>query len=277
MIIVNPYIGNHGRLGNQLFQIASTIGLGWRLNCPVILPEDWAYRPFFSVPDEYFGDASAGEGRVDVIELPEVEHIDPAARVYLQDLSLFSVIEEQIREMFKPSELARQEFQKPEYDQFTDILHRGFVLSVHVRRGDNVPGQDPGVADKHNYHPLRPMSYYEQAIEMFPKDSTLVVFSDEPDWCEKHFPQAAYVHHGVTRPKEHEPEFATAPVLDWIDLMMMTWCDFHVLSNSTYSWWGAWLSIDQAPVYPWPFFGPKLQYIDASLMFPDNWRRLEHE
>jgi hypothetical protein len=45
-----------------------------------------------------------------------------------------------------------------------------------------------------------------------------------------------------------------------------------VVPNSTFGWWGAWLSRDPAPRYPTPWFGPALQPDhDASLMFPAKW------
>lgn len=269
-MITFPILGNAGRLGNQLWQIASTLGIAHALEDDVSFPP-WAYQPFFSVPGELFTNLS---GRP-AYETPLAEHMHPAARTYLQDYNLFRGIDPQVREYLAPSPVARKELAQEKYNDFFTLERP--ILSVHVRRGDNVPGQDPGTPDKAQYHPLRPMSYYRDAIALFPQAESIAIFSDDIPWCRKNFADLdAYYFEGVARPKEHEPAYHTAPVLDWIDLFLMAEAELHICSNSTYSWWGAFLSNDPSPVVPSPWFGPKLRYIDASLMIPTTWRVLNH-
>lgn len=251
-VITFPLLGQAGRLGNQMWQIASTIGLARAYGEEVRLP-DWAYRPYFSVPDEFFGPA---EG-TDATNL--VPHLDPRAALYLQDFNLWRDCAGEIRRYFQPSQLALDELPLEalaEYD-----------LAVHVRRGDNA--YDPGTPDKHLYHPLRSLDYYKRAADHFP-DATILVFSDDPEWCRENLDWDVFVG-GKPRPKEHEPEYATAPVTDWIDLLAMSRLPGHIISNSTYAWWGAFISGDEHAIYPSNWFGPNLGYIDSSLMFPDGW------
>lgn len=263
-VISFDLLGQSGRLGNQLWQIAGTLGIADLLQEEVLLPR-WAYEEYFCVPPELFVD-QLPQHRVQAHETPLLDHIDERARAYMQDYSLWAHIQNSVREYFQPSPLAMEQLLS--YQDFWFLEPP--VLALHVRRGDNT---DPKSAP---YHPLRPFSYYEEALESVTYES-LAVFSDDPEWCRLQFGEKAdFIFEGTPRPKEHEPEYATAPVLDWIDLQLMTFCDFHIISNSTYSWWGAFLSDDPSPVYPAPWFGRELRYIDEDLMFPDNWTCIWH-
>lgn len=254
-------LGRLGRLGNALFQLASTIGIGARLNEPVILPADWIHRPYFSVPDELFGPIPA-----EAHEATEyVPYIDERARPYLQDISLFRNEMDRVREYLFPSRLALEELDKfalPEHPR----------IAVHVRRGDNVI--DPGVPNKADYHPCPPASYYLEAASLLP-DGRRMVFSDDLAWCRESLPFTPYGC-GQAHPKEHEPDYFSAVPRDWIDLFMMARCDYFVLSNSTFGIWAALLA-NVPPdhvIRPTPVYGPLLQYIDEALMFDPDWKAL---
>lgn len=255
-----------GRLGNQLWQIAGTMGIGISRGVDVILPATWSYRSFFNIPDSMFGDPNQAEDSVQY-----ALSIEERSRPYLQDYSLWADYEDIILEYFSPSDLAKSILD--EVGNEFSLLKKP-VLSVHVRRGDNVPGADPWCLDKHLYHPLRPLSYYLEGIELA-QAASIAVFSDDIAWCRENIP-GDYYHVGVTRAPFDQPAFATDPVLDWIDLMLMARCDYHVISNSSYAWWGAFLSGDRSVIYPSPWYGTNLSYIDADAMFPPTWRKLMH-
>lgn len=263
-------LGTTGRLGNQLWQIAATYAIAQRTNQPVVFPT-WDYEPFFKVPSEWFVPSVPKEA-VDAHTTRFVEHLDPRARPYLQDLSLIKGYEHEIRSMFQPVDLAVS-------TASSLFAVDGPKCAVHVRRGDNA--YDPGTPDKHLYHPMPNDRYYEMAVEQIPADVHMVVFSDDINWCLEHMPDTldrscSFFYGGDPRPKEHEPDYKTAPIQDWIDLVGMTLCDSHIISNSTFSWWGAFLSNDVSPVYPSPWYGPRLDHVDASLMFPPTWRKIEY-
>ena len=102
-------------------------------------------------------------------------------------------------------------------------------VSVHVRRGDFVTraattralGAPPG-------------GYYRDALAQLAartgEDLRAYVFSDDPAWCAAHLDlgvPATVVAHNDAAPHE--------------DLRLMAACRHHVLANSSFSWWGAWL------------------------------------
>lgn len=260
-------LGLIGRLGNALFQFASTVGLAAAGHTVPRFNPDWIHRPYFSVPDEFFGDVFEG---VEAHNL--VPHIDERHRMYLQDLALFEQHLPQIRRYLQPSPLAK-EILREEIAVFAEL--EGPILSVHVRRGDNVPGQDPGVPDKENYYLLPPHEYYLRAIELLrPGMNSVCAFSDDPDWCLANLP-VDYVRYGVPHPKEHEPDFFTAPVLDWIDLQLMALCDRHVVTGSTFGIWGALLADSERTIRPAAVYGPYLPWVREDWLFPITWQSLE--
>jgi hypothetical protein len=265
--VTYPELSRAGRLGNQLWEIAATIGLAYDRGQQPRFPL-WDYVPFFCVPAAFFTPALSGTPATDL-----VPHLDPRARAYLQDLRLFELHQDDVRTFFEPSEAAVALLSNIwDTHGFGDLEN---IISVHVRRGDNV-------THPQGYHPLRSWEYYREALQEV-GTGDVVVFSDDPAWCREHFTtetgrDVAIFHEGVPRPREYADRVAyeTAPVLDWIDLQLMAACDRHVLSNSTYAWWGAFLSDDPGPIYPSNWFGWRVRdWTDASLMFPDHWVQVD--
>jgi hypothetical protein len=271
MTITCNWLGKAGRLGNQLWQIAATVGIARQRNEQVLLPW-WEYQEFFNVPDVWFLDKGITPSGTSVNE--HVRHLPPEAKPYLQDYSLFAHIEDEIRQVFQPSASAQAKlntFELPETPR----------LALHVRRGDMATAHLRG---EEGYHPLRPMSYYQDAVASFDGYRSAIVFSDDIPWCREAFADSfdsknlVFFEGGPSRSRECEDRYLIEPALDWIDLLMMAQCQQFILSNSTYSWWAAFISGtpgDQIR-YPLPWFGPKLQMIDASLMFPSDWRPISH-
>jgi hypothetical protein len=129
-------------------------------------------------------------------------------------------------------------------------------VSLHVRRGDyTVEWQGKN---------LLPMSYYDDAIraiyEIHP-NPTFFVFSDDIAGARESLGQlknAVYVDHN-TELTAHE------------DLRLMSACRHHILANSTFSWWGAWLNPDREKVV----LVPEPWHTDPHPhMIPPEWRRI---
>ncbi len=233
MTVAFDRLGLVGRLGNSLFQLASTLGIASLRGDTARFNADWIHRPYFAVPDELFGDCAGGTPLEECV--PWINHIDPRVRVYAQDVSLFADIMPTIREYLQPSALARVVI--ADGDQEFRALPRP-IVGIHVRRGDNIV--DPGVPNKSDYHRTPPLGWYERAYKTLADGAASVfVASDDPDWCEQHLGFADLIHRGTGRPKEHEVDYLTAPILDVIELDMLRRCDRLVVSGSTYGIWGA--------------------------------------
>lgn len=263
MTVIFPRLGQAGRIGNQLWQVAATVGIAGDKNDDFLFPEDWDYRPYFNIPDWCYGPQVG----VDAGTLPQ--HIDERARVYLQDFGLFQYSETFIRELLSFTPLAIKIAQSRVPESFWEQPKPW--TSVHVRRGDNV-------THPLGYHPLRSRDYYETAIKMVVNPGSVIVFTDDAPWCQENMPSwlgsDVYICSGPTRPREYADRVAyeTSEPLDWIDLYLMSLCERHITANSSYSWWGAFLSNDPTPIFPSNWFGYLVSsYTDAGLMFPPGW------
>lgn len=103
-------------------------------------------------------------------------------------------------------------------------------VSVHVRRGDFA--SDPRTR---SFHGLLPLEYYVVAADIIAervKRPHFLVFSDDPQWAHDHLA----LRHPVTFISHNGVETA------YDDLRLMSLCRHHVIANSTFSWWGAWLN-----------------------------------
>lgn len=110
------------------------------------------------------------------------------------------------------------------------------TASIHIRRTDYVSSND--------YHPVQPVSYYEQALEQIEYDK-LVVFSDDINWCRDNL-------------KFDDMVFSDNNT-DIEDLYLMSACDDNVIANSSFSWWAAWLNknLNKKIIAPEKWFGPQ--------------------
>jgi hypothetical protein len=252
-------LGHQGRLGNQLFQIAATVAIALQQHDIARFPPGWQYRPYFSLPDELFG------------EIPDTAreasdfatHLDPRARPYLQDINLFKDHLPRIVELFQPSALAQESL-----GNYRIVPNS---VGVHVRRGDNVV--DPGVPNKYEYHLCPSLDYYESALMALPSQRPRAIFSDDYPWVHEHMPGASVYGDAPPHLKENDPQYLQTTPHDWVDFFLLAQCRFFVLSGSTFSIWAALLAGARGGhvVRPDRVYGPMLSYIDESLLFLPDW------
>lgn len=208
-MITYSRLGENGRLGNQLWQIASTIGLA-RLHRETFTFPKWKYADRFEMPPEWFSGAMGTESDTLALRLPM------AARPYLQDSYYVRIAEPTIRKAFR---IRSDEF-------ITDMsrwLNVRECAAVHVRRGD--------YAEEWRGHGMLERDWY---LAHWPADPVLV-FSDDPEWCEENLPGRVC----------HFDEID--------DLALMSRCRELLISNSSFAWWGAWISGNPV-TYPDPWF-----------------------
>lgn len=215
-------LGNAGRLGNQLFQVASTIGEATSKGGVPRFNPDWVYGRWFSLADSYYGAVPQGAEVTDL-------------HGYMQELRFFEHIEDYIRAIFSPSYYASQQVH-PLYDQYG---YPENLLAVHVRCGDYIELQD-------KFYCL-PAAYYARAIararELAGRPLKICLFSDDPSLAVKRL-------QGVLASGEYCVAPSGGSDDDVLSLLLMRECQAHVIANSTYSWWGAWLSSNRRVMCP---------------------------
>ena len=99
---------------------------------------------------------------------------------------------------------------------------------MHIRRTDYV---------NNPYHTNLSVDWYNTAKQHF-NDPNILVFSDDKDWCKKSLPL------DTISPFETDGE----------DLYAMTQCSGHIIANSSFSWWGAYLSNGEQTIIPKEWF-----------------------
>ncbi|RYD24088.1 MAG: alpha-1,2-fucosyltransferase [Verrucomicrobiaceae bacterium] len=139
---------------------------------------------------------------------------------YFQSPLYFRGMEDQLRRELSTDGLGLEKGQKP----LADSLREPGSVAIHVRRTDYTgnPNLD-----------LCGMAYYQTAMEkirLSVKTPAFHVFSDDPAWCATTFrdPDTRIVIH-------------PAPVCALTDLHLMSLASHHIIANSSYSWWAAWL------------------------------------
>jgi hypothetical protein len=131
----------------------------------------------------------------------------------------------------------------------------GNSVGLHVRRGDFVT-----LSDAAQVHGLCSIEYYRRAIDIVRSrfsDCQFLVFSDDPEWARAELPpdpSAVFVTGNDLCPEQ--------------DLALMSACKHHIIANSSFSWWAAWLgySPEQLVIAPDPWYAsPKLDARDLAI------------
>lgn len=153
------------------------------------------------------------------------------------------------------------------FDSAVEDLINGFEnsVSVHVRRGDAVSNPD-----SIRVHGSCGLNYYLGCMNIIAskfRDPLFFIFSDDPQWVEDCLlPRSSW----PTRLVNHNDEQQC-----YYDLKLMSQCKHHIVSNSTFSWWAAWLGVNGGKYKDSTILYPKHWFEDTSLntkdLFPDGW------
>lgn len=132
-------------------------------------------------------------------------------------------------------------------------------VSVHVRRGDYVTD-----SSANRVHGVLPIEYYVRSKEILnaiSDDLVFYVFTDDPVWVRDNLclgDNTVYV--------------SGEDLKDYEELSLMSCCDHHVVANSSFSWWGAWLGQENSTVTIAP--GRWFREMDSNYIIPDNWTKI---
>lgn len=248
-MIAFQLIGKKGRLGNSLFQVASTVGLAHK------------HKTEFSFNDNELSEYFKGPFPIKNNVLPELmeQHYhfhdweikgDIALNGYLQSRKYWKDCEKEVREMLC----------------FKDHVYEGLkeyntenAICITVRRGDFV--------NNSNYYQLGVMYYILALIEHFPDWRTrpIIILSDNIEWCRVHF--------------ECLPNVRFAEDLNaYEQLALGTLCSDFIISNSTFSWWVAYLANRGKVIRPVKNMAGELERNnDEKDYWLENWQIYDYE
>jgi hypothetical protein len=267
-----------GGMGNQMFQYAAGRSLALRLQTELMLDTQWYALA-------HTDKTTPRSFELAVFDLPDATVWCPGMRTPDYDLRDPYFTYNAAFEWVSDDTRLVGQWQSPQYfADYADVIRRDFTfradasegnqrllaritadpsaVSLHVRRTDYVtwPGNQPVMG-------FVGESYYERAVAWVREriaQPTFYIFSDEPAWCRQHLKlgdASVYVDGNVGADS-------------YLDMWLMSHCKHHIIANSTFSWWGAWLNPNAEKLVVAPacwFSDPSM---DARDLLPSTWTRL---
>ena len=145
-------------------------------------------------------------------------------------------------------------------EPYLELLKNCTSVSLHVRRGDYV-----NLKHANEFHGICSIHYYEKALLMMNEkheNLCVFVFSDDIEWCKEN----------LQIPNKNKHYVLTDAALK--DLYLMQKCNHHIIANSSFSWWGAWLNANtnKTVIAPSKWFNSN--DINTSDVIPDSWIKI---
>ena len=256
------HLGQHGRLGNQMFQYAALRGIAAIKGYDFAIPHsnfqnEWKDHQLF----ETFN-MSNNKNRGYQLEPKfyrerqfhyDQEYVDNCPDQiclfgYFQTEKYFEHIADSIREDFTF------------YDGIQETCTSFIVqvenpIALHVRRTDYI--------EKSKDHPPCSLEYYQKALSKFDDDRNVIVFSDDPKWCKE---QELFESDRFMVAEGNDNRY---------DLCLMSLCDDFIIANSSFSWWGAWLANCGTVIAPNRWFGEGYTAQNNTCdVVPSSWIKL---
>jgi hypothetical protein len=237
MSISFNFLGQQGRLGNQIFQFAATKGLASHHKYHYIIPkENHQLIECFtlqSLDESNFGFNQVSQrinerffnwDKLLFDQCPD--NIDLFG--YFQSEKYFKHIANELRfDLTFKKDILKTAF------VFLENLSKEPIISLHIRRGDYVNHPRHGGCCTNEY--------YSNALDLFDKHIPVVIVSDDPSWIK-------------TQDLFKSDRFIVSNNNQFVDLCIMSLCDYHIIANSSFSWWGSWLSCSEKTIAPKQWF-----------------------
>jgi hypothetical protein len=180
---------------------------------------------------------------------PSILNIGPDAYLdgYWQSPKYFENIEDIIR-----ADFTLKNKLPTNIENLKEIIEKENSLCVHVRRGDYI---------KSKVHNITGKEYYDNAVEKMKSlimIDKIYVFSDDIKWCEENM---KFDLPTMFVGNEYAGQKAEG------HMVLMSACKNFIIPNSSFSWWGAWLSNnpDKVVIVPKKWSGMKFVKFDIIL------------
>lgn len=263
-----------GGLGNQMFQYATGLSVCESINYHLMVDTSFLRKKAKGYTQRHF-ELSAFDITARSIELnwfqrkfiPQIQEEPKSTSLealtelsrrgvqlngYWQDPKLFTHIRHQLLKEFSLKNLSGVDLISNK-----EIAATPNSLSIHVRRGDYVSN-----ASAAKTHGTCDLKYYIAALETVAKKASIgkiLVFTDDPEWVASDFKIGA--PYTIIAPSSNTPAE---------DMTIMTNCQHHIIANSTYSWWGAWLSTRSGiKIAPQKWFSD--EKMGGAKIIPKDW------
>jgi len=232
-----------GGLGNALFQVATALSIAKKYNKKLIIPSvaDQNCSRTTSYNDSFFHKLSHSNN-TNFILIKELEFNYNSIQLTSENNKLFGYFqsEKYFREykdyildiLSLPTYMINNISQK-----YNNIIQSDNTVSIHIRRGDYLKFSD--------IHTVLDLEYYQKAIEYFSIDSFFIIFSDDIEWCK---------NQDLFKNLKNKQFICD---IDYYELYLMSCCKNNIIANSSFSWWGVYMSkyINKKVISPKQWFG----------------------
>ncbi|NEU06808.1 alpha-1,2-fucosyltransferase [Flavihumibacter sp. R14] len=190
----------------------------------------------------------------EIFNLPTPVYLDG----YWQSEKYFERISGSIREAFD----FRKHLSSTSVDISKEIAQKGTSVSIHIRRGDYISS-----SSTNRVHGTCSIDYYRNAMALMEKkikSPFYYFFSDDTDWVQDNLidglENCCLISHNTGSDS-------------WQDMALMSQCQHHIIANSSFSWWGAWLnpSDSKVVVAPQNWFADTNLNSQTKSLIPENW------
>jgi len=133
------------------------------------------------------------------------------------------------------------------------------AVALHVRRGDYMAPEHYNV-----FGCVCGIEYYKAAIQYIQSqilNPVFIVFSNDIEWVKENITGIQMIFVDFNK-KENS----------WMDMCLMSCCEHNIISNSTFSWWGAWLNNNKNKIVVCPKYF--MSNIDTKDIYPESWIKI---
>lgn len=243
-----------GRTGNVMFELAHGYAKALKYNRQFIAPlentEEALKNTLFRKLDFHrldISDSTIIHAPFNYVELEPHNNTPTVFNGYYQSEKYFEGFTEAIRSLYHPP----PEFIEKAITEYP-FLNASTVAAINVRRGDYLT--------QPSYHPVVDITYINEAYKQLPPHDILLIMSDDIEWCKENIKLPNMVFNDNTKFWNQE------------GIWLLSLCDHFIISNSTFSWWGAWLSNSKNKVViaPDTWFGPDITE-NVEDLYCSNW------
>ncbi len=263
-------LGNLGAIGNQMFEYASLRGIAAKAEQDWKIPRPGTTSSYYNLFDFFKMESVTEDNFLTNESFPNI-----AVKSLAFNESLFNIkgngnLNDYLaswRYFEHIKDLVIKDFQFKKV--IIDIPKEPYIF-IHVRRTDYLNSKVSKVI------PALPLNYYTKALEIFPADMTVRIFSDDLTWCKENFKKDRFI---INSNNDYYEELlqlkSTGEYVKYShplkDFQYMVNAKGAIIANSTFSWWGAYLIKDATYpiVCPKPWFN-NVQYNYEDLI-PVNW------
>jgi hypothetical protein len=257
---MNLYIYLQGGLGNQMFQYAAGLSALKEYSQFTDLKLDTSF--YDNQKRKVIVNGLTGRGYdLDILNIKynQIETCPEGATMiqgWFQNINEFLNVIDEVRDQFTFGIKFSENIQRLR----EEIISSKNSVCIHVRRGDYI--HNPTA---YAYHGYMDKDYYLEAMkimEEFYGDVNYYIFSEDTDWCKENISNKKYKVTFVGDQYSGDRDSG--------NFYLMQSCENHIIANSTFSWWSAFLGKSKLTI------GPKNWCKDGtgSEIMLDNWIKI---